>query len=45
MSWNEGKHQDMRKWAAMPGVDVNDPENLIFRDGKPEMSGSKAGAA
>ncbi len=34
MSWNEDKHQAMRKWAAMPGVDVNDPENLIFRDRK-----------
>mgnify|MGYP001367928039 FL=1 len=45
MSWNEGKHQDMRKWAAMPGVDVNDPENLIFRDGKTGDVRFKAGAA
>lgn len=34
MSWDESKHQAMRKWAVHPDNNYKDPEELIIRNGK-----------
>lgn len=31
MSWNDEKHQAMRKWAVHPDQNYRDPEELIKR--------------